>query len=54
MKIMIITLMTYGGMIHYVSQLANALSKREDVVVIAPVGVKRKTFVKEIKIIDTR
>ena len=44
--------MTYGGMIHYVSQLANALSKREDVVVIAPVGVKRKTFVKEIKIIE--
>jgi glycosyltransferase involved in cell wall biosynthesis len=51
MKIMIITLNTYGGMIHYVSQLANALSKREDVVVIAPVGIEREYFLKDVKII---
>ena len=52
MKIMIITLNTYGGMIHYVSQLANALSKRDDVVIIAPVGVERKNFAKNVKIIE--
>ena len=52
MKIMIITLSTYGGMTHYVSQLANALSKREDVVVIAPGGVERKNFAKDVKIIE--
>jgi len=52
MKIMIITLNTYGGMIHYVSQIANALSKREDVIVIAPVGVERKYFTKNVKIIE--
>ena len=52
MKIMIITLNTYGGMIHYVSQLGNTLSKRDDVVIIAPVGVERKTFAKDVKIIE--
>lgn len=35
---------------HYISQLANALSKREEVVVIAPVGVERKNFANNIKI----
>lgn len=52
MKIMIITLNTYGGMIHYTSQLANALSKREEVTVIAPVGVERKNFAENVKIIE--
>ena len=52
MKIMLIALNTSGGMIHYVSQLANALSKREDVVVIAPVGVERKNFTEDMKIIE--
>lgn len=37
---------------HYVSQLANAISKREDVVVIAPVGIERENFVKYVKIIE--
>ena len=49
---MLIALNTSGGMIHYVSQLANALSKREDVVVIAPVGVERKNFTEDMKIIE--
>ena len=52
MKIMIITSNTHGGMIHYVSQLANALSKRENIVVIAPVGVERKYFTKHVKIVE--
>ncbi|MDW7726661.1 MAG: glycosyltransferase family 4 protein [Candidatus Methanoperedens sp.] len=52
MKILIITLNTYGGMNHYVSQLANVLSKIEDVIVIAPVGVDRKNFKKDVKIIE--
>ena len=52
MKIMFIILNTQGGMIHYISQLANALSKREDVVVIAPVGVERKNFVKNVKVLE--
>lgn len=52
MKILIITLNTSGGLNHYVSQLANALSKRESVVVIAPVGVDRKNFIKDVRIIE--
>ncbi len=52
MKILIITFNTKGGLNHYVSQLANALSKREEVVVIAPVGVEKKNFTNNIKIIE--
>lgn len=52
MNILIITLNTHGGMTHYVSQLANALSKREQVTVIAPIGLDRKNFSSEVKIIE--
>lgn len=52
MKILIITLNIQGGMNHYVSQLANALSKKEDVVVISPIGIVRKNFAKDVKIIE--
>jgi starch synthase len=52
MKIMIITLCTDGGMVHYVSQLANALSKKEEIVVLAPVGIEKKNFAKNVKIIE--
>lgn len=38
-------------MIHYVSQLANALSKKEEVVLIAPVGMDKNNFAKDVKII---
>lgn len=49
---MIITLDTHGGMIHYISQLANALSKSEDIIIIAPFGVEKKNFTKNVKIIE--
>jgi alpha-maltose-1-phosphate synthase len=52
MKIVIITFSLYGGMIHYVSQIADALSKANDVVVIAPVGVEKKNFSKNVKLIE--
>ncbi len=52
MKILIITLNTYGGMNHYVSQLANSLSKKEEVTIIAPIGIEKKNFTKNVKIIE--
>ena len=52
LKILYITLNTYGGMNHYVSQLVNAISKKEEVIVIAPVGIERKTFLKDVKITE--
>ena len=52
MKILIITLNIYGGIIHYVSQLANSLSRNDEVIVIAPIGVERKTFKKNITIFE--
>jgi alpha-maltose-1-phosphate synthase len=52
MKIMTITFSMYGGMIHYISQFTDALSKKEDVVIIAPFGVERKNFTKNVKIIE--
>jgi alpha-maltose-1-phosphate synthase len=52
MKIMIITLCDDGGMIHYVSQLAKALSKKAYVVVLAPVGINKKNFTKTVKPIE--
>ncbi|MBZ2166312.1 glycosyltransferase family 4 protein [Methanobacterium spitsbergense] len=55
MKIMIITLNTKGGMVHYVSQLANSLAKREDVVVIAPIGIDKNNFdINHVKIIELK
>ena len=54
MKIMIITLNKQGGMIHYVSQLANSLSKKEEVVVIAPIGVEKDNFDENIRIIELK
>ena len=49
---MIITLCIDGGMNHYVSQLANALSKKEEVIVLAPVGIEKKNFANTVKIIE--
>jgi len=52
MKVLFLTLNTHGGMNHYISQLVNAISKKEDVVVIAPVGLERDNFRKDIRIIE--
>ena len=54
MKILIITMNIRGGMIHYVSQMANSLSKTVDVVVIAPEGVEKYNFEKDVKIIELK
>jgi alpha-maltose-1-phosphate synthase len=44
MKILQITLNTYGGIVHYTSQISNALSENNDVYVIAPIGVDTELF----------
>lgn len=52
MKILIITLNTKGGMIHYISQLANAIVKSNEVYIIAPKGLQTEFFDKSVKIIE--
>lgn len=44
MRILILTMNIKGGMVHYVSQLANALAEENEVVVIAPTGVDQSNF----------
>lgn len=51
MKILQITLDTKGGMIHYVSQLSNALAINDDVSVIIPIGAERELFNSSVKIV---
>jgi len=41
-----------GGMVHYVSQLANALAEENDVVVFAPVGVDQSTFSENVRLTE--
>ncbi|WP_067074991.1 glycosyltransferase family 4 protein [Methanoculleus horonobensis] len=52
MKILILAMNIKGGMVHYVSQLANALSEENDVVVIAPIGVNRDTFSENVRLTE--
>lgn len=52
MKVLIITLNIKGGMIHYISQLANALTKNNSVYLIAPKGVQKELFDKSVNIIE--
>jgi glycosyltransferase involved in cell wall biosynthesis len=52
MKVMLVTVDTAGGMLHYASQLANALARKLDVVVIAPVGADRRHFNDNVRIIQ--
>jgi glycosyltransferase involved in cell wall biosynthesis len=54
MKIVMLLLNTSGGMVHYVSQLANALSSSEDIVVIAPIGIDKSNFDRRIRILELR
>lgn len=54
MKILLITLSSYSGMIHYTSQLANHLSKTDDVVVIGPEGFEKKNFNNKIKLLELK
>lgn len=50
MKILQIILTTQGGLIHYTSQLSNALSSNNELYLIAPVGVDVELFNKSIKL----
>ncbi|MCX9085635.1 MAG: glycosyltransferase family 4 protein [Candidatus Methanoperedens sp.] len=50
MKILQIILTTQGGLIHYTSQLSNALSTNNDVHLIAPVGFEAELFNKSINL----
>lgn len=52
MKILQIILTTNGGLIHYTSQLSNALSKNHKVFVIAPLGTETKLFNTSINLIQ--
>jgi starch synthase len=52
MKILQIILTTHGGMIHYTSQLSNALSKNNKVFVIVPIGTETKLFDNSINLIQ--
>jgi alpha-maltose-1-phosphate synthase len=52
MKILQITLDTEGGMVHYVSQLSNALALNNDVYVITPIGADTKLYNGSVKIIQ--
>jgi len=52
MKILMITMNTSGGMIHYVSQMANSLSQNEKVSVIAPLHVNKKNFCQKVNLIE--
>ena len=40
------------GMVHYVSQFANALAEENDVAVVAPIGVDRGTFSENVRLIE--
>jgi len=50
MKILVITPHVRGGMVHYAAQMANALSKRADVVQITRSGVDRSLFADEVEL----
>ncbi len=54
MKILIITMSASGGMRHYVSQLANSLSKKENVSVIVPEGANTKDFSRDVNVINLK
>ncbi len=54
MKILVITMDTKGGMVHYTSQFVNALSMKEKVVVIAPEGIEKDNFLENIRIIELK
>lgn len=51
MKILQITLNTHGGLVHYTSQLSNALSKH-DVYVLAPIGIETESFEESVNLIQ--
>lgn len=52
-KVMIITMSTYGGIIHYTSQLANNLHiAGAEITILAPRGLSKNNFVDNIKIIE--
>lgn len=52
MKILLINLNTKGGMVHYISQLANALSKNHEVYVLAQKGIKTEVFSSSVHLIQ--
>jgi alpha-maltose-1-phosphate synthase len=51
MKVLYVIPYDWGGLPHYTSELANAASKYEDVVVLASSGVKMDYFSKDVKVI---
>ena len=47
-----ITLNRHGGLVHYTSQISNALAKHNDVYVLAPIGIETEVFDKSIHLIQ--
>lgn len=52
MKTLLINLNKKGGMVHYISQLANALAKNNNVYVIAQKGIDSELFDKSVNLIE--
>ena len=52
MKILILTMNIKGGMVHYISQLSNALAEENDVAVIAPIGMDRSAFSEKVRLTE--
>lgn len=52
MKVLQLTMDTTGGIIHYTSQLSNALAKNNDVYVITPTGAEYQLFDDSVKLIQ--
>lgn len=52
MKILILTMNIKGGMVHYISQLSNALAEKNDVAVIAPIGMDRSAFSEKVRLTE--
>lgn len=52
MRVLQLTLNKSGGIVHYTSQLSNALSKKAEVCLMAPSGVEAYLFDREVKLIE--
>lgn len=50
MKVLLVTDNVSGGIVHYVSQLANALAEEDETVLFAPVGVDRQNFSPKVRV----
>ncbi|WP_220680611.1 glycosyltransferase family 4 protein [Methanofollis formosanus] len=50
MKVLMVTDNVSGGIVHYVSQLANALADEDETVLFAPIGIERQNFSTKVRV----